>query len=110
MLCTLAKISFKFTKFSQNQRYDKYFCDIIFHMLSDILSMLKRLRAAIRVFVFKQLDHSFLCVAAIEKITLLFPLYQFKPLLTRYIINISIDLPDGLLLQLLSSFLCFILC
>ena len=35
-------------------------------MLSNILRMLKRLKAAIAVFVFEQLDPIFLCVAAVN--------------------------------------------
>ena len=43
-------------------RCDKNFTYIIFYMMSDILSM--RLKSAIAVFVFGQLDPIFLCVAA----------------------------------------------
>ena len=35
-------------------------------MMSDILSMLNRFKSTIAVFVFRQLDPIFLCMAAIE--------------------------------------------
>ena len=50
-------------------RFDKYVSDIIFYMVSEILSMLKMLKAkaAIEVFVFGQFDNIFFffCMAAI---------------------------------------------
>ena len=42
------------------------FTYIILYMLSDVLSMLKRLKSAIAVFVFEQLGLIFLCVSAIH--------------------------------------------
>ena len=59
------------------KRYDTYFSDI---MLNDILSMLKRLKTDIAVFVFGQLDPIFLCVAAIHALKDYndFPLCLFK--------------------------------
>ena len=45
---------------------DKYFTYTILYIPSDLLSMLKRLKSDIAVFVFKQSDCIFLCVSAIH--------------------------------------------